>query len=158
MREVNGRGGSGRQDILQESVVERVLSSHLCISICYCLKSPLLKVSFVSEVNVQRASAAQSVMFIVIEHGWSEGITVMCFVVLLRMSLLILWCICSAGQSSSHLVFSFSFFPSSPIFLLFVGLLLLGPVASSSILREWRPKEKLERNGNNKSRKEMHAE
>lgn len=58
MREVNGRDVSGRQDILWESVVERVLSSHFCISICYCLKSGLLKMSSVSEVNVQRASAA----------------------------------------------------------------------------------------------------
>ena len=91
MREVNGTGGcGGRQDTLWESVVKRVPSSRLCISICYCLKSPLLKMCSVSGINIQRTSAAGSVMFIVTGHGWSEGVTVTCIVVLLRMSLPVL--------------------------------------------------------------------
>lgn len=91
MREVNGTGGyGGRQGTLWEFVMKRVASSRLCISLCYCLKSPLLKMCSVSEVNVQRTSAAESVMFIVTGHGWSEGMAVMCIVVLLRMILPVL--------------------------------------------------------------------
>lgn len=44
------------------------------------------------------------------------------------------------------------------IFLSFVAISLLGPVVSSSVLREQRPKEMLKRAGNKKSRREMHAE
>lgn len=59
MREVNGTGGCGdKQDALWESVVKRVPSSRLGFSICYCLKSPLLKMCSVSEVYIQRTSAA----------------------------------------------------------------------------------------------------
>lgn len=53
-------------------------------------------------------------------------------------------------------LFTFSFLPTSFIFLLFVAISLLSSVVSSCVLREQRPKEKLERGVNNKSRK--HAE
>lgn len=161
MREVSGTGGCGsRQDTLWESVVKRVPSSRLCISICHCLKSPVLKMCSVPEVNIQRACAAESVLFIVTRHGWSERITIMCIVVLLRMSLPVLWYLYSARYSSLFLIFIYVFI--SPYFSHFPSFCSNITTRSCSFLlcslREQRPKKKTERDRNNKNRKEMHAE
>lgn len=135
MREVNETGACGGSMVPFGSLVPL---SCPCLSISYCLRSPLVKTCSVSEVNVQRTSAAGSVVFIVTRHCCSEGITVMCIVVLLRMSFPVFDIFILLDRAPHLFLFISSFLTATFIFLLFVAISLLCPVVSSSVLREQR--------------------